>query len=50
MGELPMTSAANGLAKAEKLEQLRRKMAAIPARPRGFNRGAPAAGADRPRA
>ena len=35
MSELPIAPASNGLTKAEKLDQLRRKMAAIPARSEG---------------
>jgi hypothetical protein len=42
MSELPIAPATNGLTKAEKLDQLRRKMAAIPARSEGTEPAMPA--------
>ncbi|MGY4783688.1 hypothetical protein ACVH9Z_27695 [Rhodococcus opacus] len=42
MSELPIAPASNGLTKAEKLDQLRRKMAAIPARSEGTAPAMPA--------
>lgn len=42
MSELPMAAAPDGLSKAEKLDQLRRKMAAIPARSDGTSPAMPA--------
>jgi hypothetical protein len=42
MSELPIAPTSNGLTKAEKLEQLRRKMAAIPTRSEGTEPAVPA--------